>query len=238
MSSVVVEAVGAPVVPNLLRAMEAARADDTAAFIATLNNVAAVLAQLTPLLKRVHENLNPQVFYHKVRPFFAGSKSLPNGLIYEDGSGTEKRHYYGGGSAAQSPLFQFCDIALGIKHGRSGDDVNGFVTDMRNYMAGSHRKFLADVEATANVKDFVEIHESDLELATAYNNCLEMLKAFRHQHIGVVTRYIVIPSKAAERKNAEGVVANKKDCDEEDIAGTGGSALIPFLKQMRDETRV
>jgi indoleamine 2,3-dioxygenase len=217
--------------------MEAAGAEDTTAFTAALNNVAAVLAQLTPLLKRVHEHLNPQIFYHNARPFFAGSKSLPNGIIYEDGSGTEKRYHYGGGSAAQSPLFQFCDIALGIAHGRSGDDVNGFVTDMRNYMAGSHRKFLADVEAVANVKAFVQTHESDSELATAYNNCLEMLKAFRHQHIGIVTRYIVIPSKAAETKNSKVAVANKKDCDEEEIAGTGGSALIPFLKQMRDETR-
>ena len=236
-ASVAVEALGAPIVPSFLSAMNAAETGDTTALTTSLHNAAAVLRQLSPLLQRVHENLSPRVFYHDIRPFFAGSKSLPNGIIYEDGSGSEKYHQYNGGSAAQSPLFQFCDIVLGIKHGRSGDHVNDFVTDMRNYMAGSHRKFLADVEAAANVKAFVHMHQSDSELATAYKDCVEMLKAFRNKHIGIVTRFIVLPSKATNMKSSESVMASKENGEEADIAGTGGTSLIPFLKQMRDETQ-
>jgi hypothetical protein len=47
------------------------------------------------------------------------------------------------------------DIVLGIEHSKRGDHVNDFIADMRNYMAGLHRTFLANVEAVANMKTFV-----------------------------------------------------------------------------------
>jgi indoleamine 2,3-dioxygenase len=234
--SVAVEAVGAPIISNLLSAIEAARVEDPLALTITLRNVEEVLGRLSPLLQRMHENLNPRVFYHDIRPFLAGSKSLPKGIIYEDGSGDDKYHQYGGGSAAQSPLFQFCDIVLGIEHGKPGGHVNDFVADMRNYMAGSHRNFLTDVQAVANVKAFVQKQQADSELFAAYKGCVDMLKAFREKHISIVSRYIVLPSKSPENKSPTSVMESK-DSGDADVTGTGGTALIPFLKQMRDETQ-
>jgi indoleamine 2,3-dioxygenase len=230
--SVAVEALGAPIVPDLLTAMEAARGEDAAAVTIALQKVGEVLSQLTPLLQRMHENMSPRIFYHEIRPFLAGSKSLPKGLIYEDGTGSERYYQYGGASAAQSPLFHLIDIVLGIEHGKSGDHVNDFVADMRNYMAGSHRTFLADVEAVANVRSFVQKHQADSQLVVAYGECVEMLKAFRNKHIGVVTRYIVLPSKSSKSQELGSGVESERE-----ITGSAGSALIPFLKQMRDETQ-
>jgi indoleamine 2,3-dioxygenase len=208
--SVAVEALGAPIVSNLLTAMEAARGEDAAAVTMALQKVGEELSQLTPLLQRMHENMSPQIFYHDIRPFLAGSKSLPKGLIYEDGTGSEKYYQYGGASAAQSPLFHLIDIVLGIEHGKRGDHVNDFIADMRNYMAGSHRIFLADVEAVANVKTFVQKHQADSQLVAAYGECVEMLKAFRNKHIGVVTRYIVLPAKLSKSRELGSDVESEK----------------------------
>jgi indoleamine 2,3-dioxygenase len=63
-----------------------------------------------------------------------------------------------------------------------------------------------------------------------------MLKAFRNKHIGVVTRY-VLPSKSSKSKEFGSDVESEKERGDLEITGSAGSALIPFLKQMRDETQ-
>ena len=62
---------------------------------------------------------------------------------------------------------------------------------------------------------------------------------YRDKHVGSVSRYIVIPSQQAKKQKdnltkREGLAASsdKKKVER----GTGGTALIPFLKQARDET--
>jgi indoleamine 2,3-dioxygenase len=231
-SSVAVEACGAPVIQHLLSALEAVRRDDVSGLTADLNATAAVLSKLGPLLQRVNEHLSPSVFYHQVRPFITGSQSLPKGLIYDVGSGKEEHLKYGGGSAAQSSLVPFCDTVLGVEH---GDENKAFVKDMRNYMPGSHRRFLEDVAVVSNVKEFVQAHKSDSALQEALQSCYDMLKAFRNKHINVVTRYIVLPAKAAARKSSG--TEGEKNLDDDKITGTAGAELIPFLKQMRDDTK-
>ena len=70
------------------------------------------------------------------------SRGLPNGLVYDDGTGkTEDRRVHAGGSNGQSSLIQFFDIVLGISHPSSSD--GSFITDMRAYMPGKHRRFQA-----------------------------------------------------------------------------------------------
>jgi indoleamine 2,3-dioxygenase len=235
--SVAVEARGAPLVLILLKAIDDVSRRDAIALTEDLNKVASILAELSPLLQRMHEHLSPKVFYNDVRTFIAGSRDLPKGLVYDDGSGKEEYQQHGGGSAAQSSLFQFCDTVLGIQHGSGGDEAPSFVKDMRNYMPSSHRKFLEDVSLVANVKPFIQEHEADSALTAAYTRCLEMLRAFRDRHIGIVSRYIVIPSKATAKKEREKNIVNRND-SEVDISGTAGAQLIPFLKQMRDDTRI
>ncbi|KAK3682847.1 Indoleamine 2,3-dioxygenase [Podospora appendiculata] len=296
--SVAMEARGAPIIPLMLTAIAAARQNDAATVTRCLSTFAERLDDLTTLLQRMHESCDPVIFYNRIRPFLAGSKNmaeagLPNGVLYEDGSGTETYRQYAGGSNAQSSLIQFFDIVLGIEHRPTGDkrgrttttSANGpleregghaapspkhnFIMEMRRYMPGPHARFLSDVQAVANIRDFVDEHRADNRpLCIAYDACLAMLSALRDKHIAIVTRYIVIPSREVRARSrsrspeatrrtrlnlatvsrqpqgiaydARGAAADaaqqQKKTGASNLKGTGGTALISFLKQARDET--
>ncbi|MCJ1341002.1 hypothetical protein MMC09_006298 [Bachmanniomyces sp. S44760] len=269
--SVAIEARGAPIIPLMLNAIAAARIHDSRTVTECLHSFAERLDELATLLQRMYENCDPHVFYHRIRPFLAGSKNmadagLPNGVIYEDGSGTETYSQYGGGSNAQSSLIQFFDIILGVEHRPTGERRNesssseaegtappsrhNFIQDMRSYMPGPHSRFLEHVSNVANIREYVDSHRSNRALSIAYDACLAMLRALRDKHIQMVSRYIIVKSresrshsrslspsatKAPKPVNLANAhrspgTGNKK------LRGTGGTALIPFLKQARDET--
>jgi len=281
--SVAMEARGAPIISLMLTAIAAARENDASTVTRCLNTFAERLDDLTALLQRMHDNCDPTIFYNRIRPFLAGSKNmaevgLPNGVIYEDGSGTEPFRQYAGGSNAQSSLIQFFDVVLGIEHRPTGEkrsevpdsERNGrgpvpkhnFIMEMRRYMPGPHARFLGDVQAVANIRDFVEDHRNNRPLTLAYDACLSMLSNLRDKHIAIVTRYIVLPSReirarsrsrspeATRRKvnlatvsrQPQGIAfdaratAAQQGSKQSNLKGTGGTALISFLKQARDET--
>lgn len=262
--SVAIEARGAPLLDLMLTAMAAARAHDAKTVTRCLVGFAERLCDLTNILQRMHERCDPTIFYHRIRPFLAGSRNmaeagLPDGVLYPDGSGREEFRQYSGGSNAQSSLIQFFDIALGIRHRPTGETLRdasseserqgldaapgqNFIQDMRRYMPGPHARFLADVAQVANVRYFVESNNTNQELSLAYDACLAMLSAFRDKHIAIVTRYIVRPSREARaRSRSRGrepvnLAAASQNAKTKTQTGTGGTALIPFLKQARDET--
>ncbi|KAJ5472121.1 Indoleamine 2-3-dioxygenase [Penicillium diatomitis] len=113
---------------------------------------------------------------------------------------------------------------------------------MRDYMPGSHRRFLQDVEAVANIRSYVDDRRTGFALQFAYDTCLSMLREMRDQHIQVVCRYIVVQSRVNQQAPPSGThpmvidSATMVPGDRKILRGTGGTALIPFLKQARDET--
>ncbi|KAL8709565.1 MAG: hypothetical protein Q9220_005657 [cf. Caloplaca sp. 1 TL-2023] len=279
--SVAIEARGAATLPLMLNAITAARRNDTRTVRENLCVFAERLDELGTILQKMYENCDPHVFYHRIRPFLAGGKNmaeagLPNGVLFDDGTGQQQYRQLGGGSNAQSSLIQFFDIILGIEHRPTGEkprhhssgsesELEGqappsrhnFIHEMRSYMPGPHRRFLEHVSNVANIKDFVESHRSDRSLTIAYDACLAMLRSLRDKHIQLVSRYIIVKSRESRshsrslsprsapqpiRQNiasattfsslpsAENKPGSKK------LRGTGGTALIPFLKQARDET--
>lgn len=273
--SVAIEARGAPLLPLMLNAIEAARINDSRTVTECLHTFAERLDELATLLQRMYENCDPHVFYHRIRPFLAGSKNmadagLPYGVIYEDGSGTEQHRQYGGGSNAQSSLVQFFDIILGVEHRPTGDKRNesseseqegsappsrhNFIHDMRSYMPGPHRRFLEHVSNVANIREYVESHKSNRALSIAFDACLAMLRSLRDKHIQMVSRYIIVKSRESRSHSrslsptttapfvnlASATTAHGEKLDtrpgSKKLRGTGGTALIPFLKQARDET--
>ena len=263
--SVAIEARGAPIIPLMLEAVAAARNGDIRMVESSLCTFAERLTDLTNLLQRMNDSCDPHVFYHRIRPFLAGSKNmaeagLPNGVLYVDRSGNEEYRQYSGGSNAQSSLIQFFDIVLGVSHhptgekpetGKPSSGGHNFIQEMRKYMPGPHAQFLEDVSTIANIREFVRDNSSDRQLSVAYDACLAMLSAFRDKHIAIVTRYIILPSKQvrarsrsrspeATRKKMNLAIAsskaNSKTVQVKDTRGTGGTALIPFLKQARNET--
>lgn len=269
LTSVAIEARGGPIIPLMLNAIAAARVNDAATVTACLRSFAERLDDLGSLLQRMHEGCDPHVFYHKIRPFLAGSKNmaeagLPNGVIYEDGTGVDVYRQYAGGSNAQSSIIQFFDIILGIEHrptGEKRDPISeseqegtappprhNFIHEMRKYMPGPHRRFLEHVTLCANIRDFVEAHTNNRELCLAYDACLAMLRAFRDKHLNIVARYVVLKSRESRsRSRSPEAVRQKQNIatsttglgktgGNKKYKGTGGTALIPFLKQARDET--
>jgi indoleamine 2,3-dioxygenase len=269
--SVAIETRGAPLIPLMLTAIAASRLNDSRTVMACLHTFAEGLDELGTLLQRMYENCDPHVFYHRVRPFLAGSKNmadagLPNGVIYEDGTGQETYRQYGGGSNAQSSLIQFFDIVLGVEHRPTGDkrsegeregtaapSRNSFIHDMRSYMPGPHRRFLEHVSRVAELRDYVERRKTDRALCIAFDACLAMLRALRDKHIQMVSRYIIVKSRSHSharsrspraapppRRNLANAHPEPVPSDgrrgSKSLRGTGGTALIPFLKQARDET--
>ncbi|KAI9665042.1 MAG: hypothetical protein M1821_006490 [Bathelium mastoideum] len=219
--SVAIEARGAPIIPLMLSAIAAARRNDALTVTECLRSFAERLDELGSLLERMYDSCDPHVFYHRIRPFLAGSKNmadagLPNGVIFDNGTGESQQYVqFSGGSNAQSSIIQFFDLVLGIEHRPTGTQPppqepkdssehessappapsHNFILDMRRYMPGPHARFLAHVAAVANIRPFVEARPANRALTTAFDACLAMLRAFRDKHIQMVSRYIIVKSR-------------------------------------------
>ena len=271
--SIAMEARGGPAISLMLDAMQAARDDDLTSVVSSLRSLAEIIDDLGSLLMRMYESCDPHIFYHRIRPYLAGSKNmrdtgLPSGVRYEDGSADPAWRQYCGGSNAQSSLIQFFDIVLGIEHRTTGNkskDIsslqnepdaalarrNNFIQEMRQYMPAQHREFLRTVEVVANIREYVDAHRSNVQLCVAYDACLAMLRALRDKHIQMVSRYVIVKSReskaeylqiprnadltAGEQETQSSAPVEKTEAGKK-IRGTGGTALIPFLRQARDET--
>lgn len=264
--SVAIEARAGPIIPMMVEAIGATRRNDSKTVTECLRTFAERLDELGTLLERMYENCDPHVFYHRFRPYLAGGKNmssagLPNGVMFDDGTGTQPYVQLSGGSNAQSSIIQFFDIVLGIEHRPTGEKrgdssdsegpvlspTHNFIIEMRKYMPGPHRRFLEHVESVANIREYVEANRNDRALVTAFDAALAMLRALRDKHIQIVSRYIIIKSRekrshsrsmspkqtTAQRVNIANTLHRG---DSRKLRGTGGTALIAFLKQARDET--
>ncbi|KAK1773804.1 Indoleamine 2,3-dioxygenase [Copromyces sp. CBS 386.78] len=146
--------------------------------------------------------------------------------------------------------------------GHAPPPKHNFLLEMRKYMPGPHARFLEHVQSVTNIREFVEDkRDVDRPLCIAYDACLAMLRALRDKHIAIVTRYIVLPSRevrarsrsrspeavrrrlnlATASRQPPGIAldtSSKADGTgkKDNLKGTGGTALISFLKQARDET--
>ncbi|KAI5956155.1 BNA2 [Candida jiufengensis] len=225
-----------------LSALRCAENGDTKNLIKNLQKFAESIDLLGSLLMRMEEMCDPHIFYFRIRPYLAGWKNmssigLEKGVYYGDET-TPKT--YAGGSNAQSSLIQFFDIILGIKHSATGDlsQDNSFMKEMREYMPEKHRQFLNDLDPFSyTIANYVKKSKNQ-ELTLSFDACLAMLRSFRDKHIQIVTRYIILQAKKINNMGStttlrSGLARRKKNGEER---GTGGTSLLPFLKQLRDET--
>lgn len=133
---------------------------------------------------------------------------------------------------------------------------NNFIHEMRSYMPGPHARFLEALTPVANIRPYVLSKQENQELTLAYDAALLMLKALRDKHIAMVSRYIIVKSREARdtrSRTADGMdrsvspptavrsqapvnLATATNRSSTSFRGTGGTSLIPFLKQARDET--
>lgn len=244
--SVSVEAKGVRAIQIVLECVHAVEQSDNTKVSDCLAELTLVITQLGKILHRMHERCEPNVFYHRIRPFLAGSRGmekagLPNGVFYDEGDGIGSWRQFSGGSNAQSTLIQFLDIALGVKHEAAGTKQKStYLNEMRRYMPIAHRRFLEHFSSIVNVQPYALQNDVDIKVRSAFEQAVEAMTVFRDIHIQIVARYIVAPSRIAKAANLEGVknIASAGSSQSRDeLKGTGGTNLMGFLKQTRDETR-
>ncbi|KAJ3331496.1 diphosphomevalonate decarboxylase, partial [Kappamyces sp. JEL0680] len=109
---------------------------------------------------------------------------------------------------------------LGIEHkplpasGGSSEKMNPML-EMRESLPNEFQLFIKDLARAPSIREFCQTHPEPLE---EFNRACLGLKAFRDLHIQIATHYILLQRKAAS------------------ATGTGGTDLLPFLKQVRQET--
>ncbi|KAI8921276.1 Indoleamine 2,3-dioxygenase [Powellomyces hirtus] len=129
------------------------------------------------------------------------------------------------------------------------------IHEMRKYMPGSHRAFIQALERGPSIRQFVHDivnhpmrdmdntpgHDPAVvdEVSRLYNRCVEGMRTFRDRHLQIVATYIVLQAK--KRKEVGHFdrppgSASTRVRQSLQARGTGGTDLIPFLKQSRDET--
>ncbi|KAK0047099.1 myoglobin-like isoform X2 [Biomphalaria pfeifferi] len=128
-----------------------------------------------------------------------------------------------GDSAAQSSTNQALDGLLGVEHKKSQRDV---LVKMRNYMPPEHKRFVEYLENRPyGLRNLVESSTNDV-LKSSYNNCITALVQMRTYHIQIVSKYIIVASKGMNEGNYKSL----------DSKGTGGTSVMPFLKDVRADT--
>lgn len=252
--SVSVEAKGVSAIQLMLECVEAIEVGDDHKVLKCLRAFSEVVMELGRILQRMNERCDPSVFYHRIRPFLAGSRGmekagLPRGVFYDEGDGKGSWRQYSGGSNAQSTLIQFLDIALGVRHYATGEKPSAttdrrqtYLDEMRKYMPESHRQFLEHFSTIANVQQYATSPSASFDAREAFDAAINAMTAFRDSHIKIVARYIVRPARAPsgegiwQRKNIASA-SSDDSTSRGDLKGTGGTNLMIFLKQTRDETR-
>ncbi len=173
-----------------------------------LGAVSTSLAMMINTLKRMTERCSPDVYYKKVRPWIMYFENV----VYE--SVEDKPKTLRGETGAQSSIMPFLEAVLGLTHQESV--LTQHLRTMRFYMPLKHQLLIETVERTSQVREFI-IKSGSAELKETYNYCLERMFEFRDIHLGYANSYI-----------------HQKTTDPK---GTGGTIFMPWLEQMRNETR-
>lgn len=203
-----IEKIGAEMIPLILESIHLANEKEFDDSCNLLEKIIPISGNLHTALKRMYEKCDPNIFFNQIRPFF---DSFHNVKYIE--TKPEVRSF-AGGSAAQSSLLQFCDMALGIDY--ENNPSQKFLHDMRRYMPLAHRSFIAYIEQEYNLKQAREKHPPLNKL------CKEIilnLIAFRNEHLKIVSHYIIKPARE----------------NQADITGTGGTNPMLFLKDVRNK---
>jgi indoleamine 2,3-dioxygenase len=213
--TVVIEAKGAVVLPELVRAQHAAATQQYPELIEALDAIATGIERMSATLMRMYEHCDPYIFYHRVRPFLAGWPAP--GVIYQGVS--EQPVIYAGGSAGQSSLIQALDAALGVRH--TSEQSRPFLAEMRHYMPPTHRRFVEALEQGPQLHQLVAEQATAIPpLLESYNRCIERLTLFRRQHMEIAVRYITMQAPGPDK-----------------AVGTGGTSFTHFLGAAKHATR-
>uniref|UniRef100_A0A8C2URJ3 Indoleamine 2,3-dioxygenase 2 n=1 Tax=Chinchilla lanigera TaxID=34839 RepID=A0A8C2URJ3_CHILA len=228
--TVLVEKAAVPGIKALAQATGAILQPNEDALLKALQCLRLSIKDITSALGQMHDYVDPDIFYAVIRIFLSGWKdnpAMPVGLVYE-GVSTEPMGY-SGGSAAQSTVLHAFDEFLGVRHSKESAD---FLYRMRDYMPPSHKAFLEEIHSAPSLRDYV-LAPGHARCLEAYNLCLEALVELRSYHITIVTKYLITAAAKARSRRPSHLPEPPQALENR---GTGGSAVLSFLKSVRDRT--
>ncbi|NWI42352.1 I23O2 dioxygenase, partial [Picathartes gymnocephalus] len=235
--TLLVEKAAVPGIKAVIQILGAILQCDEETLHRALEELAGAIKAMSEALRRMHDYVDPEVFYTVIRIFLSGWKdnpAMPHGLVYEGVS--PEPMAYSGGSAAQSTVLHTFDELLGICH---REDSAAFLHRMRDYMPPPHRAFVEEIHGAVSLKQHV-LASGAARLRAAFNRCVAALTDFRSYHITIVAKYIAIAAARVKAGQAgptarAGPSAGKPPSALE-AKGTGGSHIFSFLKSIRDTT--
>lgn len=210
LATVNVEKTGAKAIPLMLESISFAKEGFYKKAVELLHQILPILKNTVAALTKMYEHCNPDIFYHQLRLYFDTFQE-----VKYSGTTPEIRSY-AGGSAAQSSLLQFFDMAVGMDYGQSS--AKQFLLEMRDYMPAPHRAFLNFIETEYNLK---KARKKDEKLNEVCREVVELLIQFRNEHLKIVSQYIVKPARQSQKS----------------ITGTGGTNPLIFLKGIRNKNK-
>ncbi|NWW46831.1 I23O2 dioxygenase, partial [Pedionomus torquatus] len=236
--TLLVEKAAVPGIKAIVQAVGALLQRDEEMLLGALRALAEAIGDMIQALRRMHDHVDPAVFYAVIRIFLSGwrdNPAMPQGLVYEGVS--EEPMAFSGGSAAQSTVLHAFDELLGIRH---SEESTAFLHRMRDYMPPPHRAFVEAIGRAPSLRQHL-LSSSHLQLRAAFNQCVSALAELRSYHITIVTKYISIAAAKAKAGRAEpgdrAAPSMGKPPSALETKGTGGSHIFSFLKSVRDTTR-
>ena len=174
---------------------------------AALSQVHVSIANMNATMNRMPEGCSADSYFNRVRPYIFGF----NNVVYE-GHYDEKPQSFRGETGAQSSIVPSLIAFFGVTH--KDNALMQHLQDMRLYMPSPHKIWVGELEKKNNIREFVKNHT---QLKEIYNACLNELYKFRSKHLEYAVNYI--------QKKVE------------NPTGTGGTPYIPWLSQLKEETK-
>lgn len=207
-----IEAEAGPAVAAIGKLQQAIAKVDVDGVDYALQTISESLQAAIATLGRMTEGNSPDVYAFSFRPYI----QMFDGVRYEGVEEFGTMPVFRGETGAQSSIIPSLDVALGVKHTKTG--LTDYVADMRNYMPALHREFVKEIERNESqrpVRKFVTDY-GRTKTARAYNLCLDRIIQFRKKHLEFAVNYIFTKVP--------------------DPSGTGGTPFMKWLAQLRDET--
>lgn len=219
---VAIEAEAGVLLDDAVQLIAASEAGEAARCEALLTEMDGAWERIYAVFKRMPERCDPYIYFHRVRPWihgWANNPALGGGLVYE---GVDKYanqpQALRGQTGSQSSIVPAMDALLGVHH--SDDPLKAFLDELHHYRPVPHRRFIEDVGARSQLREFVAGSGSD-GLKAAFNANVEQVARFRTRHLEYAASYI--------NKQAGSIPGNDPD------VGTGGTPFMKYLKKHRDE---
>lgn len=200
----------AAAVGGCLDAEAAASAGDSDGVLDGLGHVPAALERMIATFRRIGEGCSPDYYFRTLRPYLFGFTDVIYRGVPEFG---DQPQSFRGESGAQSTIIPAIQRLLGLRHRNGGltDDLEAMV----DFMPVPHQRLLRSAESSA-IRDHIA-RSADSALVEVYNAGLQRVLDFRSLHLNMARSY----------------VASRLD----DPTGTGGTEFMPWLTQLRDETK-